>query len=315
MTEDKRWGSSKRERRLILAAMCLALGTVVSAVSSLNVALPDLARELHATQSQLQWIVDSYAVVFAGLLLLAGALGDRIGRRPVLLAGLALFAAAAAGGLVADSPGALIAVRAVMGVGAAAIMPTTLSIITTVFPADERERAVSIWAGVAGGSALHRAAGLRRAPRAVRVGLDLRLQRDPRRRGPGLRRPGRPELEARPRPPRRGGRRALRARALGTGLRDHRGPGAWLDGRGDRWPRSPPRWRCSVGSSPGSCAGRIRCSIRGSSGCAGSAPARPRSPCSSSPSSASSSSCCSTSSSCSAIHRWSRGSRWRHWQW
>ena len=154
MTEDKRWGSSKRERRLILAAMCLALGTVVSAVSSLNVALPDLARELHATQSQLQWIVDAYAVVFAGLLLLAGALGDRIGRRPVLLAGLALFAAAAAGGLVADSPGALIAVRAVMGVGAAAIMPTTLSIITTVFPADERERAVSIWAGVAGGSAL-----------------------------------------------------------------------------------------------------------------------------------------------------------------
>ena len=154
MIEDKRWGSSKRERQLILVAMCLALGTVVSAVSSLNVALPDLARGLHATQSQLEWIVDSYAVVFAGLLLLAGAVGDRIGRRPVLLAGLAVFAAAAACGLLASSPGGLIAVRAAMGVGAAAIMPSTLSIITTVFPADERDRAVSIWAGVAGGSAL-----------------------------------------------------------------------------------------------------------------------------------------------------------------
>ncbi len=145
---------SARQRRLVLAAMCVALATVVSAVSSLNVALPDIARDLHATQTQLQWIVDAYAVVFSGLLLLAGALGDRGGRRPVLLVGLAVFAAAAGAGLVVDDPGALIAVRAVMGLGAAAIMPSTLSIITTVFPADERDRAVSIWAGVAGASAL-----------------------------------------------------------------------------------------------------------------------------------------------------------------
>ncbi len=143
-----------RQRRLVLAAMCLALGTVVSAVSSLNVALPDLARDLHATSTQLQWIVDAYALVFSGLLLLAGAIGDRIGRRPVLLAGLAIFAIAAGQGIWVDDPGALIAVRAAMGLGAAAIMPSTLSIITTVFPADEREKAVSIWAGVAGGSAL-----------------------------------------------------------------------------------------------------------------------------------------------------------------
>jgi EmrB/QacA subfamily drug resistance transporter len=134
--------------------MCLALGTVVSAVSSLNVALPDIARDLHATQTQLQWIVDAYAVVFAGLLLLAGALGDRVGRRPVLLAGLGVFSAAAASGLLVDGPGGLIAARAAMGVGAAAIMPSTLSILTGSFPEDRRDRAVSIWAGVAGGSAL-----------------------------------------------------------------------------------------------------------------------------------------------------------------
>ena len=141
-------------RNLVLASMCIALATVVSAVSSLNVALPDLARDLHATQTQLQWIVDAYAVVFAGLLLLAGAIGDAFGRRHILLAGLALFSAAAACALLVDDPSALIAVRAVMGLGAAAIMPATLSIITNVFPADERDRAVSIWAGVAGGSAL-----------------------------------------------------------------------------------------------------------------------------------------------------------------
>jgi EmrB/QacA subfamily drug resistance transporter len=134
--------------------MCVALATVVSAVSSLNVALPDIARDLRATQTQLQWIVDAYAVVFAGLLLLAGALGDRVGRRHLLIVGLAVFAGAAAAGTFADDPSALIAVRVVMGLGAAAIMPATLSIITNVFPATERDRAVSIWAGVAGASAL-----------------------------------------------------------------------------------------------------------------------------------------------------------------
>jgi MFS family permease len=85
-------------RNLVLAAMCLALATVVSAVSSLNVALPDIARELHATETQLQWIVDAYAVFFAGLLLLGGALGDSLGRKHVLLVGLLVFAVAATQG-------------------------------------------------------------------------------------------------------------------------------------------------------------------------------------------------------------------------
>jgi EmrB/QacA subfamily drug resistance transporter len=144
----------KRADRLILISMCLSLAAVVSAVSSLNVALPDLARATDASTTQLQWIVDAYALVFAGLLLPAGALGDRLGRRGVLLAGLTVFGGGAAVATQLNDPGALIAVRAVMGVGAALIMPTTLSIITATFAAEHRDRAVGVWAGVAGGSAL-----------------------------------------------------------------------------------------------------------------------------------------------------------------
>jgi EmrB/QacA subfamily drug resistance transporter len=151
---DQNSAISRRQRNLVLTAMCVALATVVSAVTSLSVALPNIARDLGATQTQLQWIVDAYSVVFAGLLLFAGALGDRVGRRPMLLGGLAVFTVAAGAGLLVDSPGAVIVVRAVMGVGAAAIMPSTLAIITNVFPPEERDRGVSIWAGVAGASAL-----------------------------------------------------------------------------------------------------------------------------------------------------------------
>jgi len=143
-----------RERRKILVMMCFALATVVSAVSSLNVALPDVARDTGAGPTELQWIVDSYALVFAGLLVGAGAVGDRLGRRRVLLAGLGVFGVGAAVATQIDSPSALIAVRAFMGLGAAMIMPSTLSIITSTFPAGERDRAVGAWAGVAGGSAL-----------------------------------------------------------------------------------------------------------------------------------------------------------------
>jgi EmrB/QacA subfamily drug resistance transporter len=142
------------ERRRILVVMCVALATVVSAVSSLNVALPDMARDTGATPTQLQWVVDAYALVFAGLLLFAGALGDRFGRRRVLLAGLGIFGAGALVATTVGDPDALIGIRAVMGLGAALIMPTTLSIITSAFPPGERDRAVGAWAGVAGGSAL-----------------------------------------------------------------------------------------------------------------------------------------------------------------
>lgn len=145
---------SRRRRRLVLATVALSLMMVVSAVSGLNVALPDLARGTGATQTQLQWIVDAYTVVFAGLLLAAGAVGDRYGRKHVLLAGLVVFGTAAAGAMLVESPDALIALRALMGVGAAAVMPVTLSVITTSFPPEEKPRAVGMWVGVAGGGAV-----------------------------------------------------------------------------------------------------------------------------------------------------------------
>jgi EmrB/QacA subfamily drug resistance transporter len=134
--------------------MCLALMMVVAAVASLNVALPDVARGTGATQSELQWIVDANALVFAGLLLPAGALGDRFGRKGILLVGLVVFGGASAAAIYVNDPGTLIGLRAVIGVGAALVMPTTLSIITNIFPPEERGRAVGIWAGVAGGGAV-----------------------------------------------------------------------------------------------------------------------------------------------------------------
>jgi EmrB/QacA subfamily drug resistance transporter len=143
-----------RRTRAVLAVVALALMTVVSAVSGLNVALPDLARETGASQTQVTWVVDAYTVVFAGLLLLAGALGDRFGRKHLLTAGLVVFGAAALAGSLTDDPTTLIVVRAVMGLGAAGIMPTTLSVITTSFPAAERPKAVGVWVGVAGGGAV-----------------------------------------------------------------------------------------------------------------------------------------------------------------
>lgn len=143
-----------RQRRLLLGVLALALMMVVSAVSGLNVALPDLAIDTGATQTQVQWIVDAYTLVFAGLLLPAGALGDRYGRKGILLIGLVIFGAAAATAFFVDDPGLLIALRAVMGIGAAAVMPVTLSIITTAFPPEERAKAVGVWVGVVGAGAV-----------------------------------------------------------------------------------------------------------------------------------------------------------------
>jgi EmrB/QacA subfamily drug resistance transporter len=145
---------SPARRRAILVVVALALMMVVSAVSGLNVALPDLARSTGASQTQLTWIVDAYTVVFAGLLLTAGALGDRYGRKGILVAGLVVFGAAAGWAFTIDDPAMLIAARVLMGAGAAGVMPTTLSVITTSFPPEERGRAVSVWVGVAGGGAV-----------------------------------------------------------------------------------------------------------------------------------------------------------------
>jgi MFS transporter, DHA2 family, integral membrane protein len=142
-----------RRRWLLLGVMCLSLVLVVMAVSSLNVAAPRLQQDLDATATQLHWIIDSYGLVFAGLLLSAGAIGDRYGRKGALLAGLAAFAVGLLVSGLADSAGQVIAGRAIMGAGSAFVMPATLSLITAVFPPDERARAIAVWAGFAGAGA------------------------------------------------------------------------------------------------------------------------------------------------------------------
>jgi EmrB/QacA subfamily drug resistance transporter len=134
--------------------MCLALATVVSAVASLNVAIPSIARDTHATLTELSWVVDAYALVFAALLLPGGALGDRFGRRRALLAGLAIFSAGSAAAMTLADASWLIGMRAVLGLGAALVMPATLSTITSTFPPARRAKAVGTWAGVAGASAI-----------------------------------------------------------------------------------------------------------------------------------------------------------------
>ncbi len=149
-----RFSDEKKQRGAVLRVMSLALMMVVAGVASLNVALPELARDTGASQTQLQWIVDAYGLVFAALLLPAGAIGDRYGRKPILMAGLALFGVASSGALLVNSPGELIVVRAALGAGAAFVMPVTLSVITTVFPPEERGKAVGTWTGVAAGGAV-----------------------------------------------------------------------------------------------------------------------------------------------------------------
>lgn len=138
------------QRTGVLATMCLALIAVVASVSGLNVALNDLAVELGASTGEVLWIVNAYTLTLAALLLGIGELGDRFGRRRILMSGLAVFAVASGAAAFADSATVMIAFRALAGLGAAMIMPATLSIITSVFPADERGRAVGIWAGFAG---------------------------------------------------------------------------------------------------------------------------------------------------------------------
>lgn len=135
----------------ILATMCLSLVLIVATVSSVNVAIPKLsASELHPSATQVLWIVDAYALVFAALLLPAGALGDRFGRKGALLIGLVIFAVASAACAFMHEATALIACRSIMGIGAALIMPSTLSLLQSAFPRRERQKAIAMWAGFAG---------------------------------------------------------------------------------------------------------------------------------------------------------------------
>ncbi len=141
----------QRRRWMILAVLCLSVFVIVIDGTIINVALPTLVKELGATTSQLQWVVDAYTLVFAGLLLAAGSLGDRFGRKGFLMAGMALFGLFSGLGAMASSPGQLIAARGAMGIGAALIFPATLAILVNVFrDPKERAGAIALWAATSG---------------------------------------------------------------------------------------------------------------------------------------------------------------------
>ncbi|MGP8006244.1 MAG: MFS transporter [Acidimicrobiales bacterium] len=140
-----------RHRWATLSVLCVTLLLISLDTTVLNVALPTIVRAIGASSSPLQWMVDAYAVIFAGLLLSLGALGDRVGRKWVFMAGLAVFGGGSAFAAWSGSPDRLTLARGVMGVGAAALMPSTLSILTNVFVAErDRIRAIGIWSGTSG---------------------------------------------------------------------------------------------------------------------------------------------------------------------
>lgn len=141
-------------RKLILTTVCMALMAVVASVSGLNVAQQKLAIEFRITQSTVIWIINSYTLSLASLLLPFGALGDRIGRKPTLITGLILFGISSILSGAAPSTSVMIAARVLSGVGAALIMPVTLAIITTNFPNEEKSKAIGIWTAVAGGGGI-----------------------------------------------------------------------------------------------------------------------------------------------------------------
>ena len=140
-----------RNRALILTSLLLAAFAINLDTTIVNVALPTLVRKLHATNTQLQWVVDAYNLVFAALILVSGSLSDRLGRKGMLLGGLGVFGVASIVGGLTANPGQLIAARAVMGLGAAMVFPATLSLISNIFTdRGERARAIGLWGATAG---------------------------------------------------------------------------------------------------------------------------------------------------------------------
>jgi EmrB/QacA subfamily drug resistance transporter len=143
-------GGSPRARAWTLTVACMGVALVVASMTALNTALGDLAVATSATQTQLTWVVDGYTLALACLLLPAGAIGDRYGRRGALLAGLVVFALGSAAPAILHSPPQIIAGRTVAGIGAAFVMPATLSLLTVAYPKEDRMKTVGIWAGTAG---------------------------------------------------------------------------------------------------------------------------------------------------------------------
>src|SRR5438105_46780 len=140
-----------QRRPLILVSLLVAAFVINLDITIVNVALPTLVRELHASNSQLQWVVDAYNLLFAALLLAAGSLSDRLGRKGFLLAGLVVFGAASIAGGLTGTASQLIVARCFMGLGAAMIFPTTLSLISNVYTERaERAKAIGLWGATAG---------------------------------------------------------------------------------------------------------------------------------------------------------------------
>ncbi|MER7349016.1 MFS transporter [Streptomyces aurantiacus] len=133
-----------------LAVLCLSLLIAVMANTALTVAAPDMTRDLDLSSSDLQWVIDAYTVPYAALMLLLGAIGDKYSRRGALVLGLVVLSAGAGAGALSDSSTAVIVSRAVMGVGAAMVMPATLSLLAATFPREERAKAITLWAATSG---------------------------------------------------------------------------------------------------------------------------------------------------------------------
>lgn len=150
MTRSARSLSESRRQRLTLAAMCVATFMIQLDVTIVNVALPSIQRGLHMTAGDLEWVISAYALALAALIPVGGTLGDRYGRRRVFLAGIAVFALGSAACAVSWNDGALIAFRVLQGIGGAAMLALTLSIITETFPAATRADAIGTWAAIGG---------------------------------------------------------------------------------------------------------------------------------------------------------------------
>jgi len=148
---SRRPATRPARKRITLLALCLAAFIISLDVTIVNVALPSLVRQTGATTTDLQWVVDAYNLVFAALVLVAGSLSDRLGRKGMLLAGLGVFGVASLAGSLASSTGQLTGARAIMGLGAAMMFPATLSLLTNVFTARrERAAAIGLWGATTG---------------------------------------------------------------------------------------------------------------------------------------------------------------------
>ena len=178
MSESFQANTHSMRKQLPLLAICLGYFMVILDATIVNVALPALGRDLGGGVSGLQWVIDAYTVVFAGLLLPAGSLGDGLGARRVFTAGLAVFTLASAACGAASSAAVLIAVRAVQGLGAALLVPSSLALLRGVYSSrHERARAVGVWGAVAGSGSRVRADSRWRARRRDRLARCVHRQR------------------------------------------------------------------------------------------------------------------------------------------